>query len=62
MRALRPDSGVPWQRVVGAQGKLSLSGRSGTLQRALLEAEGIQFDESGRIPMERFSWDPETEG
>ena len=59
MRALRPNSGVPWQRVVGASGNLSLSGRSGTLQRALLEAEGIQFDGSGTIPMERFRWDPE---
>ena len=51
---------VPAQRVVNAKGELSGSwafGQRGRM-RALLEAEGIVFDEAGRINMKRFGWDP----
>jgi methylated-DNA-protein-cysteine methyltransferase-like protein len=56
MAASPPD--VPWQRVVNAQGKISvgradLQGR----QRSLLEAEGVEFDGRGRIDLEMFGWD-----
>lgn len=54
LRALKPGSGVPWQRVVNAQGRISLNddGR----QRALLEAEGVQFEASGRIDLDTYGW------
>ena len=58
MRALPRGSDVPWHRVVSAQGSLSLAERSGSLQRALLEAEGVNFDASGRIDMKVFGWKP----
>jgi methylated-DNA-protein-cysteine methyltransferase-like protein len=45
---------VPWQRIVSRGGTLSTSGPR---QRALLETEGIVFDERGRIPMERYGWE-----
>jgi methylated-DNA-protein-cysteine methyltransferase-like protein len=44
---------VPWQRIVNSQGAISTPGPE---QRALLEAEGIVFDERGRIPLARFRW------
>jgi methylated-DNA-protein-cysteine methyltransferase-like protein len=48
---------VPWHRVINAQGKISLKrGDGGAEQRARLEAEGVVFDESGRIPLDRFRW------
>ncbi|MBK9264683.1 MAG: hypothetical protein IPM54_33485 [Polyangiaceae bacterium] len=28
----------------------------GALQRMLLEAEGVEFDESGSVSLERFGW------
>jgi methylated-DNA-protein-cysteine methyltransferase-like protein len=47
--------GVPWQRVINAQGKISL--RSGAeRQRQLLEAEGVQFDDRDRVDLGRFGW------
>ena len=49
-------SGVPWQRVVNSQGKISLSGSSRESQRLLLEAEGVVFDELGRINLDLFLW------
>jgi methylated-DNA-protein-cysteine methyltransferase related protein len=48
---------VPWQRVVNAQGKISLSNsQARQRQRELLEAEGVEFDERDRIDMKRFGW------
>lgn len=48
--------GVPWQRVINAQGKISLRGGVAETQRELLEAEGVEFDERGRIDLKRFLW------
>lgn len=57
------DPDVPWQRVINAQGKISpRPGRGPELQRKRLEAEGVHFDERGRIDLDRYSWrgpDPE---
>ena len=41
--ALHGSSGVPWQRVVGAGGKILLTGEAGFEQRMRLEAEGVKF-------------------
>ncbi len=35
--------GVPWQRVVGANGKILLGGEHGFEQRMRLQAEGVSF-------------------
>jgi len=49
---------VPWQRVINAQGKISL-GRPDLQQRqrSLLEADGVEFDARGRIDLGRFGWE-----
>ena len=51
---LPPNSGVPWHRVVNSQGKISLQGQSALRQRRLLEAEGVQFSDAGRISLRRY--------
>ena len=49
-----PDD-VPWQRVINAKG--GISPRPGAqIQRQLLEEEGVQFDERGRIDLKIFGW------
>ena len=63
LHALPDGTDVPWQRVVNARGEISLRaepGREG-LQRAILEAEGVEFDASGRIDLRRFRWDPDCD-
>ncbi len=51
--ALRGASrGLPWHRVVGAKGKISLPGENGLEQRFRLEAEGVVFHGS-RVWMEK---------
>lgn len=47
--------GIPWQRVINAQGKISLKNAE-VEQRALLEAEGVIFDERQRVDLKRFGW------
>jgi methylated-DNA-protein-cysteine methyltransferase-like protein len=58
LSALSVDSSVPWQRVINRQGKISPrgDGLSSVLQRHLLEAEGVYFDEKGRVDFKKFGW------
>ncbi|HEY68010.1 MAG: cysteine methyltransferase [Chloroflexi bacterium] len=59
LHSLPDGSDVPWHRVINSQGRISTSCRehSADLQRALLEAEGIEFDEHGYVDWERFGWE-----
>jgi methylated-DNA-protein-cysteine methyltransferase related protein len=53
----RCPEGVPWQRVLNAQGKISLpKGKGSAEQRELLESEGVVFDERERVDLARFGW------
>ena len=60
MAALPDATSVPWHRVVNAQGRVSRRTTRGadSLQRALLEREGVRFDAQGRIALARFGWRP----
>ena len=52
---------VPWQRVINAQGKISLKGKDKSLQQELLEAEGVIFDDRQQVDLKSFGWyGPET--
>ncbi len=55
--ALRSSLGLPWHRIVGAGGKISLPGAMGLEQRMRLEMEGVMF--TGRkVDMRNFAWTP----
>jgi len=58
MAATPEGSGVPWQRVINSKGKISPHGfgYGSALQRALLEEEGVIFDDQGCIDLKRFGW------
>jgi len=42
-KVLNHVPGLPWQRVLGSGGRISLPGEYGFEQRFLLEAEGVRF-------------------
>jgi len=56
---LPENSGIPWQRVINAKGQISFPPDSAhwNLQRALLEAEGIRFDEDDKISLACYRWE-----
>lgn len=61
MAALKSDDqGVPWHRVVNAQGRISIKGspQAAYEQRFRLEAEGIVFDDQGYLDMDTYLWKP----
>jgi methylated-DNA-protein-cysteine methyltransferase-like protein len=51
---------VPWQRVVNASGGISTEHlhEPRDLQRRLLEREGVRFDRTGRLSMEKYCFSP----
>ena len=56
MAASPSRSGVPWHRVVGAGGKLLIREPHASLQRKLLESEGISVAEKRIQNFRKFEW------
>ena len=54
----RCPAGVPWHRVVNAQGRISRRKRAASMltQRMLLEREGVAL-RRGRVDLIRHAWD-----
>jgi methylated-DNA-protein-cysteine methyltransferase related protein len=42
-KVLKQVPGLPWQRVLGSGGRISIPGEYGMEQRFLLQAEGVRF-------------------
>jgi len=59
LAALPAGTDVPWHRVIRSSGRVAFQGDPGrgSLQRALLEEEGVVF-EGDTVPMARFGWVP----
>lgn len=58
LAGLRPDTDVPWQRVINAKGRISPrgGGPGAFLQREILEEEGVEFELDGSIDFEKHGW------
>jgi len=58
LHAMPGGKDIPWHRVINSTGRISLSpgGPRAAQQRAMLEDEGVIFDESGRIDLKKHSW------
>jgi methylated-DNA-protein-cysteine methyltransferase related protein len=58
LHALPNGSDIPWQRVINAAGRISSrwDRHYEAIQRALLEAEGVQFNSYGSTDLQRFGW------
>ena len=57
MAACPSGRGIPWHRVVGAGGRLLIREPHASLQRRLLDSEGVKI-EGRAIEMRRFGWSP----
>lgn len=61
LHALPEGTPLPWHRVLGAGGRLTLvklSIGAATTQRLRLEREGVRFDARGRVDLDVWRWRP----
>ena len=59
MGATPKGRAIPWHRVVGAGGRLLIREPHASLQRKLLESEGVRLTES-RVDMKSAQWKPKA--
>ena len=57
MSATPQGKGIPWHRVLNAAGKIVIREPYSSLQRRLLESEGIEVIEN-RVRMKKYLWTP----
>ena len=57
MAATPSGKGIPWHRVVGERGKILIREPYASLQKKLLESEGVSVIES-RVDFKRHLWAP----
>jgi methylated-DNA-protein-cysteine methyltransferase related protein len=57
MAATPSGKGIPWHRVIGERGKILIREPYASLQRKLLESEGVTVIES-RVDLKRHLWKP----
>ena len=62
MAAAPEGARIPWHRVLNHEGRVSLraAGDGSHVQRALLEREGVVFDEHDRVDLARVGWPPSS--
>ena len=54
LSSLSDTEHLPWHRVVNKQGQIALSGEGAFIQKALLEAEGVEVTDEGKIDRRYF--------
>jgi len=60
LHACSKKDGLPWHRVVNRHGKISLKPYQGyEMQKQLLIAEGVVFDQNESICFDSFLWMPD---
>ena len=57
MSATPQGKGIPWHRVLNAAGKIVIREPYSSLQRRLLESEGVEVIEN-RVKMKTYLWAP----
>jgi methylated-DNA-protein-cysteine methyltransferase-like protein len=58
MAACPSGRGIPWHRVVGAGGRLLIREPYASLQRKLLETEGLELAEKRILNFKAHEWNP----
>lgn len=59
LHSLSGPEKLPWHRVLGASGRISLPDDAGGAEQARrLKREGVKVDARGRVDLARFGWKP----
>ena len=62
LSALPQQIDIPWHRVINRMGKISFSpsrNNHDTLQKYLLEQEGVLFNSENKIDLKKYLWQPD---
>jgi methylated-DNA-protein-cysteine methyltransferase-like protein len=49
--------GLPWHRIVRADGRIALPGQEGELQARQLRSEGVRVSKTGRVDLVRYGYE-----
>jgi methylated-DNA-protein-cysteine methyltransferase-like protein len=60
LHALSEKHGLPWHRIIRADGFIALEGPGRELQISLLQAEGIRVSKSGQVDLGRYGFTGES--
>jgi len=61
LHSMSSSQGLPWHRVVNAQGKIALSAPEAFItQKRLLEAEGVEVDAAGQVDLDVTLWNEKS--
>lgn len=65
LNCLKPDSKVPWQRVINSEGRITIENMraSKDLQAQLLQSEGVDVtfhDGNFWVDLEKYLWNPDN--
>lgn len=59
LHSLSEPLALPWHRVVNAQGRIAFADEEAHFtQRTLLQQEGVELDEQGRLNLEKYRFVP----
>jgi methylated-DNA-protein-cysteine methyltransferase-like protein len=59
LHATAVSEGLPWHRIIGSTGRISLPrDRGGREQARLLRQEGVNVGPGGSVDLEKFGWRP----
>jgi methylated-DNA-protein-cysteine methyltransferase-like protein len=61
MASCPSGQGIPWHRVIGAGGRILIAEPHRSLQRRLLESEGVSF-KNNAIDLRIYAWTPQKKG
>ncbi|MCG8707102.1 MGMT family protein [Brenneria sp. 4F2] len=56
LKRLPVGSKLPWHRVINRKGEISLIGDDHQRQKLALQAEGVIFNQQGKIDLTAFRW------
>lgn len=61
LHSMSSSQGLPWHRVVNAQGKIVLSAPEAFItQKRLLEEEGVKVNAEGQVDLEEYLWNEQV--
>lgn len=61
LHGLPEKTDIPWHRVINSKGNISYSpsrNEHDSLQKKLLENEGVCFSSTGNVDLQKFLWQP----